>query len=282
MLKKVKKVTQLALVSATVFAASIVGGNVETVQAAKTVHKANSYEYIETNDFRVIKTHASNIKALKIDTPLINTRYFGINGGLFNFPEEENGYKSSASNIFWEKSQVGKPYTLNERNTGNNYRGTLVTFKDPIEGTKAVIKSYRNTSEVKADLGANLDYRNMLGGGNLYLKNPQSVFDAGFNAEGWDSRYHHPRYTGATRTGIGLKYENGKSYLYLMVSKYDTSLYNLRNTMINLGCNEGIWLDGGISSQMRVNNGSGIFEFAQKYEGQYRSIHHAVTLINTH
>ncbi|MBD1373521.1 phosphodiester glycosidase family protein [Hazenella sp. IB182357] len=279
MLINLKKVTRIGLAIATVFATSIVGGNADSVQAAQTVYKAKSYDYITTNDFNVIRTHASNIKAVKINQALPYTDYYGINGGLYNFATKST--PASASNIFWEKSKDGVPNTLNDHNTGYKYRGTLVTYKDPVKGTVAVVKSYTDISAVKSDLGQNLDYRNMLGGGNLYVKQDEATFRKGFKAEGWDSLNHQPDATGANRTGIGVKYENGQSYLYLFTSKKHTSLINLRNTMKALGCKEGIWLDGGHSTQMQVKTSpTNTLKFAEPYEGQLRRIHHAVTLIN--
>jgi hypothetical protein len=176
---------------------------------------AVNYSYFEKDNFRVIKTHVSNIKNLVIKQPLCSANNYGINGGFFY---SGNGYDNPPTiglSINWAKGQTANIVSSN----GNNYkRGTLVTYFDTEDNqTYGVITRATSITEIKQNLGLNLDYRNIIGGGSLALQYTNSEWlQLHENIENWDV---NGQYSITQRSAIGIKVENSKHMVYMIVSK---------------------------------------------------------------
>ncbi|MDQ0063889.1 phosphodiester glycosidase family protein [Paenibacillus harenae] len=245
---------------------------------------AINYSYFEQGPFRVIKTHVSNLKNVVIKKPLCDTSYYGINGGFF--AEPAGGYGTPPTtplSINWFKGQTTGVCTYNGPSaTDTRQRGTLVTFYDTATSkTLSVITRAKDINEIKQDLGANLDYRNIIGGGSLALNLSNSAWKTLHEDQEKWSVYGTLAIT--ERSAIGLKVENGQHIAFLLISKNgnNESLYSMRDTLKELGCFDGIFLDGSGSAQMQVHANGALIQDRGSDGAPGRYIYNAVTLANT-
>lgn len=222
---------------------------------------ATNYSYFEQSaagsDFRIIKTHVSNLRSETIKKPISSTSYYGINGGVFNSP---NGYSAPPTQglaISWNKDDTSSTTTTSNANGGKS-RGTLFTYFES-GMTKAGITRCTNITDLKSKVG-NIDFRCIVGGGDFALNiASDSTWNSSiFEAEAWSTQADYPFVPDPRRAGIGIKVENGNWYSYLAISKSNAKLYDLRQLFKDLGCFNAIHLDGSGSSQMQVFANGGL------------------------
>jgi len=260
---------------------------------------APAYELFTQDDFTVIKTPAYNITPVTIRSPLCsdeirNLGYYGINAGFFNtvYKTKPDDADFISVSIVWSKAAAASgaevcEYSVRDPAPGAPPyipRGTLYLYEDAGKYVAGVI-SAESCDDLRSQVGGDLDFIYMIGGGNFYLSEYPTIED-------WD-RWVAEKYqiegplvaetTKTDRSGIGIKNENGVWYAYLAVSGTNgqesrKTLQDLRDLFISLGCSDAIYLDGDGSSQMRCADSDGT---VIEKPGDDRYIWAMVRLINT-
>ena len=229
--------------------------------------------------FQVIKTHCSNLRSEVIKMPLCNTNYYGINGGVFN---SANGYDQPPTEglaISWYEGQTTNITTSNAY--GNKSRGTFYTYFDTsVNKTRCGVVQCTTINDLKSKVG-NIAFKTIIGGGDMKLWYSDSSWETNvFNPEQWST---YANYVGPdpTRTCLGFSIENNEHVVYLCVSTNGATLFDCRALLNQLGCFNGIHLDGNNSSQLQVMaNGTLIKNIGSTFPpGRY--IWNMVRLLNT-
>ena len=261
-----------------------------------------SYTFFEQDGFTIIRTKAENIKPETIREPICSNHirelgYCGINAGFFNTvyratkPADEDFISVSIS---WSKQdeenglEVCKVSTRDPERVAlgegpHISRGTLYLYAN--EGShEAGVVSAESCDDVRMQIGEDLDFIYMIGGGNFYLGDYPGL-------DGW-AKWKEDKYkeegplvietTKTGRSGIGIKKEDDIWYAYLVSSgtngeEIPKTLEELRALFVSLECFEAIYLDGAGSSQMRCIGPDG--EMVEK-PGDNRYIWSMVRLID--
>ena len=262
-----------------------------------------SYTLFEQDGFTIIRTKAENIKPETIREPICSNNirelgYCGINAGFFNtvYREERPADEDFISvSISWSKEdeqnglEVCKVSTRDPERVAlgeSPYiaRGTLYLCANESSHEEAGVITAESCDDVRKQIGKDLDFIYMIGGGNFYLGNYPGL-------GGWD-KWKEEKYleegplvieTSKTgRSGIGIKKEGDIWYAYLVASgtngeEIPKTLEELRALFVSLECFEAIYLDGAGSSQMRCIRPDG--EIVEK-PGDNRYIWSMVRLID--
>jgi hypothetical protein len=241
------------------------------------------YVLFEQDDFTIIKTKAENIKPETIRAPICSPYirelgYYGINAGFFNTvyrgekPADEDFVSVSVS---WSKEDEKNKLEVCEVSKRDHEkialgeglyiaRGTLFLYMTQSGQYEAGVITAESTDDVRAQMGEDLDFIYMIGGGNFYLSDYPG-------ADCWD-KWKEEKYldegplvmetTRTGRSGLGIKKENGIWYVYLAASgtngeEKPKTLEELRALFVSLECAEAVYLDGAGSSQLRCMGSSG-------------------------
>ena len=110
---------------------------------------------------------ASNIKPVIINKPVVDTTYYGINGGYF-LSDDYSEAPTGGVGIHWNKGESGNHEYNGTSSSDAISRGTFFTFNDG--GTiKAGIWRAKSVTDLKNQLGTSVDFLCMIGGGDLAL-----------------------------------------------------------------------------------------------------------------
>lgn len=210
-------------------------------------------------DWKVIRTKVDYIRPKIINQPLVNTSFLGINGGFFS-SANYNAPPSYGVSINWNQYSTDN-YLYNGIATDMVSRGTLLIYeKNGIQNAQ-VLSASRAAQIIGYADGNFLTAKAMIGGGDLALGMSSSDWYYNvYKEENWDNMKFGIIDTATlptSRTGIGLKTEDGINIAYLAVSTSNAVLADLRQLFNYLGCHSAIFLDGSGSSQYRykdVNN----------------------------
>jgi len=252
-----------------------------------------SYQYNATDsNYIYIKTPASNVTVRVINDELYNSNYYGVNGTFFapssGTPGAADFTMPNSVGISWYDGATVEGSTViasdykkvnywenNLKDNGTKIARGSFTITNTTEGYKCAVYSNSTATGIRNAISG---CKAIIGGGQLQLQYAESVFDSTFINESWGNV---SRTESTRRTGLGFKVESNVWYVYLIISKAGSTLYQLRNYMKNtLACYDGIFLDGGPSTQMRCGELTerGSYYIPLIHAG--RTISTAVVLIN--
>jgi hypothetical protein len=245
--------------------------------------------------YAYIKTKASNVTAKVINNALAATDYYGVNGTFFSesggTPGKSDFIMPNSVGICWFDGATREGSTVLqdehalvdywENNLLNNNAGKIArgsfTIYETTEGYKCAVYSNSTATGIRNSTSG---CKVIIGGGHLQLQNTKAIFDSTFENEKWAIDYRNQQFY--RRTGLGFKVEKNSSnvnewWVYLVVSKVSVTLYQFRDYLKNeLGCHDGIFLDGASATQMQCDEDKD----TGSRSGKGRVISNAVVLID--